>query len=145
MNFPVIKGQRVLELGLPGSHRARLNALVMAQQKTATAGLWDEYLEEGELVEEVGEHLYLVNDLGEPIGEIEVTRVDIRKFKDVDLEFALAEGESFEDIEHWRKEHRAFWSANAEPEMQSAGHEGWRITNESLVVCVWFRLVKRNS
>ena len=75
----------MLELGLPGSHRARLNALVMAQQKTATAGLWDEYLEEGELVEEVGEHLYLVNDLGEPIGEIEVTRVDIRKFKDVGI------------------------------------------------------------
>ena len=70
---------------------------------------------------------------------------DIRKLDQVDLNFVHAEGEGFEDLAGWVKQQRAYWSATAEPEMQAAGHEGWRITNETLVVCLWFRLIDRDA
>jgi len=52
MRFPVIGGLRALELGTPGPMRERLNGLVLAGTKRATAGTLEEY-EDNEL-EEVG-------------------------------------------------------------------------------------------
>lgn len=145
MSFPTINGERTMELGNPGAMRNALNQLVLSGTKRATAALWQVYLEEGEPVEAEGERLWLVDSDLTPIGQIEITRSDIRKFSQVDFDFVLAEGEGHPDLTAWQQQQRAYWSATAEPEMQAAGYEGWRVSNETLVVCLWFKLVNRDS
>ncbi|WP_223167598.1 ASCH domain-containing protein [Nonomuraea sp. SYSU D8015] len=124
-------GLRVLEFGTPGDLRTRLTNLVLAGDKTATAGLLTlDYEGEGEEVEHVGEHLVVVDDTGARATEVEITRVELTPFAAVTWEFAQAEGEGFESIEHWREAHRRYW----------AGH-GHEIDDSSTVVCLWFRVV----
>lgn len=145
MSFPTINGERTLELGNPGPMRTVLNELVLSGRKRTTAGLWELYLEEGEPIEAEGERLWLVDSELNPIAQVEVLRTDIRKFSQVDFDFVLAEGESHPDLASWQQQQRAYWSATAEPEMQAAGHDRWRVTNETLVVCLWFRLIERDA
>lgn len=83
--------------------RDRLNALVLAGTKTATAGLWkDEYEPHEEAVDVVGERQVVLDSNDEATAMVEITRVETHRFADVPWEFALAEGEGFRDIEHWR-------------------------------------------
>ena len=63
--------------------------------------------------------------------EIEVTRVEVHLFGMVPWEFAEAEGEGFASIEHWREAHREFYAK-----------EGIDVTDDDLVVCVWFRVAR---
>ena len=93
---------RSLELGSPGEMRARLNALVVAGQKRATAGLVEEYEQEGEQLEHVGERLVLLDDGGAAVGTVEVTSVAVSTFGEVPWEFAESEGEGDRDLEEWR-------------------------------------------
>ncbi|MFG1802278.1 ASCH domain-containing protein [Micromonospora carbonacea] len=127
--WPRINGLRSLSLGTPGELRARLNSLVLAGAKTATAGLTDEYAEEGEELEHVGERLALVDDHDAPVGVVEVTGVDVVRFADVPWDFARSEGEGDRSIEEWRAGHAAYWARVGTP-----------VTDDSRIVCVRFRL-----
>jgi uncharacterized protein YhfF len=111
----------------------RLNALVLAGEKVATAGLWrNEYVDEGEPLEVVGERQILLDGVEEqPLAVVEITRVEIHPFAEVPWEFADAEGEGFESIEHWRDGHRTFYA-----------NEGITVGDDDLVVCVWLRVVQ---
>lgn len=140
MGFPTVDGDRSLELGNPGSTRDALNKLVLTKKKRATAALWDVYLDEGEPIESEGEKLWLLDSELAPVAQVIVTRVDIRKFDQVDFDFVSAEGENHPDLESWRKSQRAYWSATAEPELQASGYSNWRVTNQTLIVCLWFQL-----
>ena len=93
MAFPVVDGLRSAEIGTPGEMRARLNALILAGTKRATAGLLQEYEREGEPIERPGELLALVDDDLRRIATLRVTRVEVSRFADVPDAFALAEGE----------------------------------------------------
>ncbi|OON33097.1 MULTISPECIES: ASCH domain-containing protein [unclassified Micromonospora] len=128
--WPRIDGLRSLALGTPGELRERLNSLVLAGAKTATAGLTDEYAEEGEELEHVGERLALVDDHDAPVGVVEVTGVDVVRFADVPWDFARSEGEGDRSIEEWRAGHAAYWARVGTP-----------VTDDSRIVCVRFRLV----
>jgi uncharacterized protein YhfF len=109
----------------------RLNALVLAGQKIATAGLWQqEYVDEGEALDFVGERQILLTGDDEPLAVVEITRVEVHAFGDVPWEFAAAEGEGFESIEHWRSGHRSYYA-----------NEGITVDDRDRVVCVWFELV----
>jgi uncharacterized protein YhfF len=145
VTFPTHNGDRTLELGNPGQMRDHLNSLVLSGQKRATTALWEMYPEEGELLEAEGEQLWLLDSQNEAIAQIEIVRVDIRKLNQVDLDFVLAEGEGFVDVASWEQQQRAYWSATAETEMQAAGFDSWRVTNQTLVVCLWFKLVNRDA
>ena len=123
-------GLRALELGTPGEVRTRLNDLVLAGLKVATAGMLAEYEREGEALEHVGERLALVDDGGNPVATVEVTAAEVLRFADVDWAFAQAEGEGFTSLEHWRQTHAAFFSATGAP-----------VDDDSLIVCISFRLV----
>lgn len=101
---------RALELGTPGELRARLNGLVLAGRKRATAGLLSEYAEEDEPLEIIGERLALVDDDGRKVGVVEVTDVEVVPFGEVPWAFAQAEGEGDESIEEWRDGHRRFFA-----------------------------------
>lgn len=111
--------------------RARLNRLVLAGHKTATAGLLTaEYEAEDEVIEQVGEQLVLVDDEARPLARVEVTAVEVMPFCDVTWDFADAEGEGFVSIEDWRAGHRRFWAAT-----------GAAVSDSTMVVCIRFRLV----
>ncbi|WP_431974549.1 ASCH domain-containing protein [Micromonospora haikouensis] len=127
--WPRIDGLRSLALGTPGELRTRLNSLVLAGAKTATAGLTDEYAEEGEELEHVGERLALVDDHDAPVGVVEVTGVDVVRFADVPWDFARSEGEGDRSIEEWRAGHAAYWARVGTP-----------VTDDTRIVCVRFRL-----
>ncbi|MGK5520296.1 ASCH domain-containing protein [Micromonospora sp. URMC 107] len=128
--WPRIGGLRTLALGTPGELRARLNTLVLAGVKTATAGLTTEYAEEGEELEHAGERLALVDDGDALVGVVEVTGVEVVRFADVPWDFARAEGEGDRSIEEWREGHAAYWARVGTP-----------VTDDSEVVCIRFRLV----
>jgi len=130
--WPRVDGMRALELGSPGEMRARLNALVLAGTKRATAGLRSEYDDESEAVEHVGELLVLVDDDGARVGVVEVTEVTHCRFGDVTWEFAQAEGEGHTDLDHWRRGHIRFW-----------GSEGQDVVDDTAVVCLRFALVEQ--
>ena len=132
MSFPRVHGLRALELGSAGSDLQReLNALVVAGEKRATAGLLSEYAEEGEELETVGEEQYLVDADGAPLALIRYTRVDVVPFADVTWEFAQSEGEGFTDIDDWRRAHRRYW----------LGEQGRHIGDDEPVVCLWFEVL----
>ncbi|MDG4794810.1 ASCH domain-containing protein [Micromonospora sp. WMMD1082] len=128
--WPRIGALRTLALGTPGELRTHLNTLVLARVKTATAGLLDEYAEEGEEVEHVGERLALVDDQDALVGVVEVTGVEVSRFGEVPWDFARAEGEGDRSIEEWRAGHAAYWARAGTP-----------VTGDSRIVCVRFRLV----
>ncbi|CAL9635864.1 ASCH domain-containing protein [Streptomyces sp. enrichment culture] len=129
--WPRVDGMRAMELGTPGEMRGRLNALVLAGTKTATTGLLEDYVEDTEGLEFIGERLALLGDEGQSVGVIEVTGVQVTTFGEVTWEHARAEGEGDTSLEEWRTGHRRFWS-----------REGALIQDDTAVVCVAFRLVK---
>ncbi len=130
--WPRVGELRAFELGSEGAMRDELNRLVLAGEKVATAGLWEaDYVAEGEMVDEVGEHQVLLGSDGAALALVEVTRVETQRFIDVSWEFAAAEGEGFTSVEDWRAGHLDYWTG-----------EGFTVTDESLTVCVWFRVVE---
>jgi uncharacterized protein YhfF len=130
--WPRVGALRALELGTPGEMRTWLNGLVLDGSKRATAGLYQaDYLDEGEELEVPGERLALVDSDGGFVAEVEVTAASLVPLSAVTWEFAEAEGEGFRSVDHWREVHTRFWAA--------AGNE---VTDESIVTCVSFRLVR---
>src|ERR1035437_3949039 len=107
MAVTVVDGMRAMELGTVGEMRERLNGLVLAGLKKATAGLLPEY--EAEPFERPGERLVVVNDHVQRVGIVEVTSTTLTTFGDVPWSFAQAENEGDRSIEEWRDGHRAFW------------------------------------
>ena len=130
MAFPVVDGLRSAEIGTPGEMRARLNALILAGTKRATAGLLQEYEREGEPIERPGELLALVDDDLRRIATLRVTRVEVSRFADVPDAFALAEGEGDRSGDELRAGHLAFWT-----------REGEVITDDTTIVQLYFELV----
>lgn len=113
--------------------RRRLNTRVLEGQKVATAGLWQQdYLDEHESIEQVGERQALLDDNRNVVAIVEITRVETHAFVDVPWEFAHAEGEDFRSIEHWREGHMSYYA-----------QQGVEIRGDTLFICVWFRLVNQ--
>jgi cystathionine gamma-synthase len=122
-------GLRPLELGSPGVMRRELTSLVLAGAKTATTGLLADYEAEGEPVEQPGERLALVDDVGARIGVVRVTRVEHTTFAQVSERLARDEGEGFASVADWQRAHRDFWAS-----------EGVVVEDGTEVVCTWFVL-----
>ena len=72
---------------------------------------------------------------------IETTEVEVRRMGDVDLQFAIDEGEGFETVADWYAAHVRFFTS---PEMTAAlGEPPVTIDDDTLVVCARFRVVER--
>jgi uncharacterized protein YhfF len=133
MAFERIDGFRTIEFGNPGTSRDTILDILFNGNKRATAGLLEhDYVAEGELVEHIGEILVVVGNENEPLGKIQITRVEIVKFGEVPDEFALAEAEGDLSGDDFRNSHRAFW--------ESCGYE---INDDTQVVCAYFELVEK--
>lgn len=102
--------------------------LVRAGKKTATCGALRDYESENEPMPIVGRRDIALNWDGTPALVIEVTDVSVQRFCDVNLSFALAEGEN-DTLGGWQAGHRAFFERNGgfDPQME--------------LVCERFRLV----
>ncbi|MBD0709558.1 MULTISPECIES: ASCH domain-containing protein [unclassified Streptomyces] len=128
--WPRVDGMRALELGFPGAMRNELNSLVLAGAKTATTCLLDEYAEEAEGLEYVGERQALLDDEGRAVATLLYTGVEVKPFGEVTWEHAEAEGEGDASLEAWREVHLRFWERAGTP-----------VDDRTLLVCLSFRVV----
>ena len=80
---------------------------------------------------EVGRRDVVLDGAGKPAAVIETTEVTVRRFDEVDEDFARDEGEGDLSLEYWREGHEAYFARNGgfEPDME--------------LVCERFRLVER--
>ena len=74
--------------------------------------------------------MVVLGNSGEPLGKIQVTRVDVVSFDKVPDEFALVEAEGDLSGYDFRVSHSKFWTSC-----------GFQVTPESQVVLVYFDLM----
>lgn len=131
----------IAEFGFPGPLRDRLVAAILRGEKTASAGLLEEFRREGLPIVDAGTHELVVDSDGRGVAVIENVEVEIKRMADVDVEFAIDEGEGFETLEQWRDAHTRFFTS---PETVALlGDPPVTIDDDTLVVCFRFRLVER--
>lgn len=107
----------------------RLLSLVRSGAKTATCGALRDFHAEGEVLPIAGRRDIALDWDGGPALVIETREVTIRRFCDVDEDFALAEGEDA-SLAGWQAGHRAFFERNG----------GW--SEDMELVCERFRLIE---
>jgi uncharacterized protein YhfF len=127
---PRIDGLRIIEFGSVGASRDKLLNYILNGSKRATAGLLQDYEDEGERLEEIGEVLVVVGNESEEVGRIRITRIEVKSFIDVPDEFALAEAEGDLTAEDFRNSHSAFW-----------GEYGIQVQDDTKVVLLYFDLL----
>jgi uncharacterized protein YhfF len=128
------------EFAFPGPLRDRLVAAVLSGEKTSTTGLVAWHERSGEALPEVGARYLVVDSAGQGVGVIETTEVEVKRMDEVDLRFAVDEGEGFETVQAWWDAHVRFFTS---PEMVEAlGDPPVPIDAAALVVCERFRLVE---
>ena len=121
------------EFAFPGELRDQLVAAILRGEKTSTSGLYAEYLEEDESPGEPGERRLVVDSDGRGVAVIEIVESRVIPIREVDLPFALEEGEGFGSVAEWREAHERFWGSYRDD----------AIDDETLVVAQRFRVVER--
>jgi uncharacterized protein YhfF len=92
-----------------------LALLVRDGPKRATTGVLAEYEDEGESIDEVGRFVVILGGDHEPVCVIRNTSVEVRRFGDVDEEFALTEGEGDGTLDYWRSSHQEYFADSRYP------------------------------
>lgn len=107
-----------------------LLGLVLAGRKTATCGSLSQFGEGGEPIPQVGRHDIVLDGQGRPAAVIETVEVTVKRFDEVDEQFACDEGEGDGTLAYWRDAHETYFARNGgfAPDMQ--------------VVCERFRVVE---
>ncbi len=130
----------VSEFAFPGPLRDKLVAAILSGAKTSTSGLYEENIRTGEPLTTVGERSAVLDSTDERVAVIETIEVIVKRVGDVDLAFAIEEGEGFETVAQWREAHvRFFESADLAAIL---GDPPVVVDDDTLVVCVRFRLVE---
>ena len=104
--------------------------LVIAGVKTATCGALRDFGPEGAELPVVGRQDVILDGQGRPAVRIETLDVSYCLFSEIDLEFALAEGEGDSNVDEWRAGHALYFKRNG----------GWSMDME--LVCERFRVVE---
>ncbi|HQZ13017.1 MAG TPA: ASCH domain-containing protein [Devosia sp.] len=107
-----------------------LLALVIAGTKTATCGALRDFGPGKEQPPVVGRRDVVLDGQGRPAALIETLEVTIRRFNEMDEQFAYDEGEGFRTLADWREGHRAYFER----------HGGW--SEDMELICERFRLVE---
>ena len=111
-----------------------LGALIVNGTKTATCSALWEWEAEGESPPETGAVTIALDGGGEPMGIVETTEVTIRKYNEVDADFAHDEGEGDLSLRYWQEAHKNFFSRT----LLEIGKE---FSEEMPLVCERFRLI----
>lgn len=135
---------RPAEFGFPRTDlRRRLVEAILRGEKTSTSGLLSDLEREHEALPTVGERFLLVDHQDRGVGIIETTEVRVTTIGQVDLPFAIDEGEGFASVQGWREAHERFWLSYADETRAWLGDPDWRPTDATPIVCERFRLVER--
>ena len=134
---PDLAGLERWGFDVPGPLRDRLNAAVLIGGKTATSSLYDGSEDLGS----VGALELLLDSDERPIAVIEITRMEVRRLADVDLEVALAEGEGYASVAAWRASHERYFIAELAGTGQVVVEDS--LDDDVRVVIEWFRVVER--
>ncbi|HKP17600.1 MAG TPA: ASCH domain-containing protein [Gaiellaceae bacterium] len=132
---------RTAYFAFPGPLRDQLVAAILRGEKTSTCGLLSDYERDGHELPRVGERFRVVDSADQPVGVIETTEVRVIRVDEVNLEFAIEEGEGFTTVAEWREAHERFWHSHADETRAFLGDPDWRVTDETVIVAERFRLV----
>lgn len=113
-----------------------LGALIASGVKTATCSALWEWQAEGNPIPEVGLTSIILNGAGEPICIIETIEVNVRRYDEVDADFARAEGEGDISLGYWREAHKKFFSRV----LPKFGRE---FSEDMPLVCERFRVIHK--
>jgi len=111
-----------------------LGALIAKGIKTGTCSALWEWEAEDNPIPEKGLVTIVINGKGEPLCIVETTDVFIRKYNEVDADFACAEGEGDLSLEYWREAHKNFFS-------RTLSKIGKGFSEEMPLVCERFRVI----
>ena len=106
-----------------------LLALVLTGKKTATCGALRDFGGE-EPVPQVGRRDIVLDGQGRPAAIIETVSIEMKRFDEVDADFAAKEGEGDLSCEYWRSAHEAYFARNG------------GFSPDMILVCERFRLVE---
>src|SRR5215213_3212472 len=113
-----------------------LGALIVQRVKTATCSALWEWEAEGERIPEPGLMTIALDVRIEPLCIVETVEVSIRKYNEVDADFARAEGEGDLSLHYWREAHKNFFSRT----LHKIGKE---FSEEMPLVCEPFKVIYR--
>lgn len=131
------------EFGFPRTDlRRELVAAILRGEKTSTTGLLADYQRDKDPLPEVGERFLLIDENDAEVGVIETTEVWVTTIAEVDLPFAIDEGEGYTSVAEWRAAHERFWLSYADETRAFLGDPEWRPGDDTPVVCERFRLVE---
>ena len=108
--------------------------LVLIGKKTATCGSLWEWEAEGKLLPKAGDIWVELDGSGNPVCITETVEVTIRKYNEVDADFARAEGEGDLSLNYWRDAHRNFFS-------RVLSKVGKEFSEDMPLVCERFHLI----
>ncbi|MET4647462.1 uncharacterized protein YhfF [Streptomyces atratus] len=128
-----------LELAFPGPDRDRGVAAILSGQKTALTGLLEIYEHAGEAVPQTGQRFSVLDSEGRSAVTIELVDVRVVPVKDIDDDFARAEGRGYSDVAQWRAAHEEFFRSDGVSEF--LGHAPV-VDDDTLVVAERFRVVE---
>lgn len=95
----------LVEFGEDPAMQDELLALVLVGRKRATAGLLGDIEHGLEQMPEVGGYIVARDSAGTPRCILRTTGVEVRRFAEVDEEFAATEGEGDGSLTYWREGH----------------------------------------
>ncbi len=111
-----------------------LGLLIAQGTKTGTCSALWEWEAEGDPIPEVGLVTIVLDGKGGPLCIVETMEVSIRKYNEVDADFARAEGEGDLSLAYWREAHRNFFS-RVLPKI------GKEFSEEMPLVCERFKMI----
>ena len=100
-----------LELAFPGPERDSGLAAILSGKKTALTGLVEIVEHAGEAVPQAGQRFSVLDSDGRPAVTIELVDVQVVPMKEIDDDFARAEGRGYADVAEWRRAHEEFFQS----------------------------------
>ena len=124
-----VEGFSAATLGHTRALADTLADLVRSGIKRAHATLRRDFEQELEPLPQNGEHLVVLDGDGRPQAIVRVTHVELRRFNEIDDEFAFAAGEGDMTLRWWLTAHRQDFAERAEREGFEVG-EGTELVLE---------------
>ena len=112
-----------------GCNADELAMKVLSGKKTATSSLYDYHYKD---IIKVNEYASILDSNNKEICIIQITKIEIVKFKNITEEFSIEEGD--ENLENWRNIHTKYYSSLLKK-------IGLQLTGETNLLCEWFTVV----
>ena len=112
----------------------RLASLCLAGIKTATSSVYETFELDEMKVPEEGDYSIILDSDEVPLFIIKDTKVEIKKFAEIEAEFAEKEGEGDQSLEGWKKIHQKEFEKKCE-------EYGIEFSEDTLILCEEFEVV----